>query len=300
MPSAAAARHSRSPRPGCSAAASNSSVCVSAGSSRTRRTNRSSSWWPTGSGSSSGTCPRSCPGVSSRGGFHHGERVATRPGDDALRHVGVDGSVDNGREQLVRILLRQACEPKTWERLQTRVRLRRLPDREQHPDAVSQQPAGHEAEDTGGILVQPLRVVDHAQHRPHLGHVRKQRQHSQTDQERIGRRPGHQPEGHAQRPPLRPGQPVHAVQEGKEQAMDGGEAQAGLGLDSHYPDDLQVRGALGCVVEERRLPHSRLPPQDQRAAHAPADAVKDLADHLLLCAAVDQPHPTTIALIALV
>ena len=73
--------------------------------------------------------------------------------------------------------------------------------------------------------------------------------------------------------------------------MDGGEAQAGLGLDSHYPDDLQVRGALGCVVEERRLPHSRLPPQDQRAAHAPADAVKDLADHLRLCAAVDQPHP---------
>ena len=130
-------------------------------------------------------------------GFHHGERVATRPGDDALRHVGVDGSVDNGREQLVRILLRQACEPKTWERLQMRVRLRRLPDREQHSDAVGQQPAGHEAEDAGGILVQPLRVVDHAHHRPHLGHVRKQRQHSQTDQERIGRRPGHQPEGNA-------------------------------------------------------------------------------------------------------
>ena len=26
-----------------------------------------------------------------------------------------------------------------------------------------------------GILVQPLRVVDHAQHRPHLGHVRKRK-----------------------------------------------------------------------------------------------------------------------------
>ena len=97
-----------------------------------------------------------------------------------------------------------------------RVRLRRLPDSEQHSDAVGQQPAGHEAEDAGGILVQPLRVVDHAQHRSHLGHVRKQRQHSQTDQERIGRRAGHQPEGYAQRPPLRPGQPVHAVQEAKE------------------------------------------------------------------------------------
>ena len=68
------------------------------------------------------------------------------------------------------------------------------------------------------------------------------------------------------------------------------EAQAGLGLDSHYPDNLQVRGGFGCVVEECRLPHSWLPPQDQRAAHAPADAVKDLADHLLLCAAVDKPH----------
>ena len=40
--------------------------------------------------------------------------------------------------------------------------------------------------------------------------------------------------------------------------MDGGEAQAGLGLDSHYPDNLQVRGAFCCcVVEECRLPNAR-------------------------------------------
>ena len=44
MPSAAAARHRRSPGPGWSADASNSSVCVSGGRSRTRRTNRMSSW----------------------------------------------------------------------------------------------------------------------------------------------------------------------------------------------------------------------------------------------------------------
>ena len=59
-----------------------------------------------------------------------------------------------------------------------------------------------------------------------LGGVREQRQHGQADQERIGRRPAHQPEGHAERPPLRLGQPVHGGQEGDEQLVDGGETQA--------------------------------------------------------------------------
>ena len=137
-------------------------------------------------------------------------------------------------------------------------------------------------------------------HRPDPGRVRQQRQHGQADQERIGRWPAHQPEGHAQRPLLRPGQPVHAVQEGDEQLVNGGKAQGHLRLDRYRPDDLQVRGTLDRIVEQRRLPHSGLPPQDQRAAHPGPHAVEHLVECLLLGAAVHQPHPTTVALIALV
>ena len=78
------------------------------------------------------------------------------------------------------------------------------------------------------LIVQPLRVVDHAQDRPHLGGVGQQRQHGQADQERIGRRPAHQPEGHTERPPLPLGQPVHGRQEGDEQLVNRSKAQSHL------------------------------------------------------------------------
>ncbi len=178
---------------------------------------------------------------------------------------------------------------------------RGLPDREQHPDPVGQQPAGHEAEDLGGLVVQPLRVVDHAQHRPVPGRVREQREHGQADQERIGGRPAHQSERHAQRLPLRPGQPVHAVQKGKEQLMDGGEAQARLRLDRHHPDDLQVRGVLRLRSRAAQTsPHRAHPEGPARRSCQLRTLSSSSSQRLLLRAAVHQPHPTTVALIALV
>ena len=269
MPSAAAACHSRSPRPGWSAAASNSSVCVSVG--QFPHAPHEQVFELVTDGQRLGQrrlVRRSCSGVSSRGGLDDGQRIATGLGDDALRHVRVDRSADRAREQVVRVLLRQAGEPKTRQRLQARVRLRGLPDREQHPDPVGQQPARHEAEDLGGLVVQPLRVVDHAQHRPVLGGVREQREHGQADQERIGRRPAHQPERHAERPPLRLGQPVHAGRRGRSSWWTA--AKPRLVSDSTATIRTICRSAAcsHCVVEQRGLPDPGLTPEDQRAAHA--------------------------------
>ena len=64
--------------------------------------------------------------------------------------------------------------------------------------------------------------------------------------------------------------------------MDGGEAKAHLRLDGDRPDDLQVPGALDGVAEQCGLPHTGLTPEDQRAAHSPADAVENLVQRLLL------------------
>jgi hypothetical protein len=55
-----------------------------------------------------------------------------------------------------------------------------------------------------------------------LGRLREQRQHGQTNQERIGGRPAHQPECHTQRSPLRLGKPVRGGQELDQQLVNGG------------------------------------------------------------------------------
>ena len=51
------------------------------------------------------------------------------------------------------------------------------------------------------------------------------------------------------------------------QLVDAGETQRLLRLDRHHPNELQVRGTLHDVAEQRGLPHTRLTPKNQRAAH---------------------------------
>ena len=185
------------------------------------------------------------------------------------------------------------------QRLQARVRFRRLPHREQHPDAVGQQPAGHEAEDVGRLLVQPLRVVDHAQHRP------RPRPRPRAASARPGRPGTDRP---AARSPARRPRPAPAAA-----ARAAGPRRAGSGTSSWWTaakprlfsdSTATIRticrsdGALDRVVEQRRLPHPGLPPKHQRPAHPGAHAVEHLVERLLLGAAVDQPHPTTVAPVA--
>ena len=187
-------------------------------------------------------------------------------------------------------LVRQPGDAQTRQGLQARLGVRRLSHAEEQPDTIGEQSAGDEAEQVGGFLVEPLRVVDHAQDRPGLGGVRQQREHCQADEEHVGRRSGHRPEGHAERPPLRLGQAVHDGQERHQQLVDGGEAEVPLRLDGHHADDLHVPGLVGAVAEQRRLAHPGLTAEHQRTTHASADAVEHGAERLLLGVAVDQPH----------
>jgi hypothetical protein len=81
--------------------------------------------------------------------------------------------------------------------------------------------------------------------------------------------------------------------------VDRGEAHGHLRLNRHRPDDLQVLGTLDRVVEQRRLPHSGLPSEDQCPAHSGPHAVEHLVERLLFRVAVNQQHPTPLSLIAL-
>jgi hypothetical protein len=76
--------------------------------------------------------------------------------------------------------------------------------------------------------------------------------------------------------------------------VDGGETQGLLRLHRDGPDDLQVRGPLDGVVEQRGLADAGLAPEDQRTAHAGADAIEQRVQRLLFGAAVDQPHFSTV------
>ena len=78
--------------------------------------------------------------------------------------------------------------------------LPRLARGEDQPDRLGQQPPRRERQHLRRRPVQPLRVIDHAQQRPVLRHLRQQRQHRQPDQKPVRRSP---PPAARTRPPAR-------------------------------------------------------------------------------------------------
>jgi hypothetical protein len=63
-------------------------------------------------------------------------------------------------------------------------------------------------------MIEPLRVIDDAQERSLLRRLRQQTDGRQSDEERIGSRPGTQPEGDVQCVALGRRQTLRAVQDG--------------------------------------------------------------------------------------
>ena len=74
----------------------------------------------------------------------------------------------------------------------------------------------------------------------------------------LGRGPFVQAQGRAEGIGLRLRQLGDLVQDGSEQAVEGGVPEGALGLDAGEPDDQEVLGAPDDVVDERGLPHARL------------------------------------------
>ena len=81
--------------------------------------------------------------------------------------------------------------------------LARLARGEHDPDRLGQQAPGHERQRQRRRLIQPLSVVDDAQQRALLGHLREQAQHRQPDEEPIRGGARAQPEHDLQRLALR-------------------------------------------------------------------------------------------------
>ncbi|WTH27340.1 hypothetical protein OG977_38555 [Kitasatospora purpeofusca] len=123
-------------------------------------------------------------------------------------------------------------------------------DREEQGDAVGLEAARDDREDGQGLLVEPLRVVAHAQQRPVGGAVREQGQGREPDQQAVRTVARDQSERRAQRVPLRRGEPVEVVQEGQEEAVQTGEAEILLGLLAADPGDPHVGGPFHRVRQQ--------------------------------------------------
>ena len=81
--------------------------------------------------------------------------------------------------------------------------MRRFSGSKHQRDGFGQQPPPHEPEHLGGGVIEPLHIIDRAQHRPFRRSLRQKTQRRQCHQKRFRALPRGVTERHAERPPLR-------------------------------------------------------------------------------------------------
>jgi hypothetical protein len=152
---------------------------------------------------------------------------------------------------------------------------------EQQRNPFRSESASDEQQGGGGYLVQPMCIIDDAQHRGLLCRLRQQAQGGQEDQEPITRPGVGLPERRAQRSRLPRREVIDMPHHRAEQSLQRGERQRRLRLrlDAPGPQHLNARldlrsGALNQVGQQRRLPDTRLPADHQRTAPRAAGLVQ--------------------------
>ena len=113
------------------------------------------------------------------------QRVALGLGHDQVPHPGVQRPAQRRVQQRPGLVVGQALDVQFR---QSGQRVARLAGREHQADRIGGQPPGGEAQGLRRRLVQPRRVVDHADQRALPGHVAEQAEHGQPDQEPVRRR----------------------------------------------------------------------------------------------------------------
>ena len=193
------------------------------------------------------------------------QRVAARLGEYPIPHATIEWPADGRLEQLARATGRQFPERQIRQPGQV-VKLARLALREQQDDRLRLQAPRHEREHLGRGPVKPLGVVNQAQQGPLLGGVGQQGKHRQADQEPVGLCPRAQPECRPERIALRRRQPPEAAQHRPAQLVQAGKGKLHFRLDPGRPDNLEARGTLGGVTQQRCLSYPWFAAQHQHRA----------------------------------
>ena len=225
--------------------------------------------------------------------LEQGQRVAVGllqdPGADAL----VERAWDDRRQQRPSRVFVQSVQPEFGQARQVIRRgssWGRRPDREHQRYRLRQQAAPDESEDLGRGLVEPLRVVHDAQHRPLLGGLRHEAERRQGDQEPVRAISGGEPERDAEPATLRLGQRPEPAEHRRAQLVQPRVGELHLRLDAGhagYPET----GRLGDQLPQQfRLADPRLSPHDQDGAAAPAHVRDEPSQDLQLGGPAEQPR----------
>ena len=151
------------------------------------------------------------------------------------------------------------------EEIVTEARSRRAYER----DPLARKPAGGETDDLRGRLVEPLRVVDHADERPLRSKLRQQAEYGQTDDKAIGRRFRAQAERRRERIALRGGQALPEIEHRAAKLMQPPVCKLHLGLDARSSCDTTPGRPSHQVLQQRRLAGPQLATQDQHPTLTP-------------------------------
>jgi hypothetical protein len=161
---------------------------------------------------------------------------------------------------------------------------------EHDPNRIGEQASGDERQRQRRGLIEPLRVIDHAQQRTVLGHLREQTEHGQSDEEPIRSRARAQPEHDLQRPALRRRKPPKPIEHRAAQLIQTRVGQLHLRLHAHCPHDRATVGRLNQVLHQRGLPDPGLPPQNQRPTLAASDVLEQPVQHSAFAGPPEQSH----------
>ena len=163
-------------------------------------------------------------------------------GDDAAAHRLVQRADGRRRDQLCRVIFGQPAETQLRQPLELArgvpVALGKNDD-----DRLRVKASRDEGEHLGRGAIQPLGVIDEADHRPRLGVLGELAQKGQPHEEAIGRALRAESECCLQCLSLRWRQALQAVEERLGELMDRGERQLHLRLDADRPEYLTALAA---------------------------------------------------------
>ena len=223
-----------------------------------------------------GRPPGQLAGVERPGQLQQGQGVAAGPLDQGADHGRGQVGPGRGGQQGGRRFGVEPAKAQLGQAVGRELARVAVAGREQQHHPLGLQPAGGEPERLGRGPVQPLGLVDQAEHRAGVGRLGEQAEHGHRDQEAVPAVPlcaplagGLETEGAGQGGRLvlgqAPGQPQHRPQ----QLVEGGEGQLGLGLDPGRPEDGHPLGLPGGMVEQRGLADPGLAADHQDPAARP-------------------------------
>ncbi len=220
-----------------------------------------------------------------RGGqLEQRERVAAGDLQEARADVGVDPL----RQQLRRGGGLEAPDAQLGQRRERQAARVAVAGGEQQHDPLRVEPPCDRQQHVGGGSVEPLRVVDHAEHAAAVGDVGQQGQRRQRDEERVVDRAVREAERAPHRRRLRTGKAVQPVEDRAQQLVQAREREVGLRLQTHRLEHGHVAGCRDGMAQQRGLADPRLAAQHEHLAAAGAGAVQQRLDPTALRAPAAQ------------